>query len=276
MLITYRTCGLLFSAILRSISFGGRDALREFVMDPLTAAAASGMRSRLESLDLVANNLANAGTDAFKAEREFYGLFRSVPGVAETDAAIGEMPVIERSWIDFSRGTLRHTGEPTHLALGSDAFFGVQGPTSTLYTRTGRLQVSASGQLTTVDGYPLLFVDAQSVKLEAGKPFEVSGQGTVTQNGAPVGRLKLVEFKDLTKLAKQGRTYYRAPETAGATPAVDPRVQQGRLEESNVTPAESAVRLVSVMRQFEMLQRAVSIGADMNRRSIEEVARVNG
>jgi flagellar basal-body rod protein FlgG len=51
-------------------------------------------------------------------------------------------------------------------------------------------------------------------------------------------------------------------------------VQQGRLEDSNVGPAESAVRLVGVMRQFEMLQKAISLGGEMNRKAVEEVARV--
>jgi hypothetical protein len=31
---------------------------------------------------------------------------------------------------------------------------------------------------------------------------------------------------------------------------------------------------VSVLRQFEMMQKAVSIGTDMNKRAIEEVAKV--
>jgi flagellar basal-body rod protein FlgG len=51
-------------------------------------------------------------------------------------------------------------------------------------------------------------------------------------------------------------------------------VEQGHLEESNTGSAEGAVRLVSVMRQFEMLQKAVSLGADMNKKAIEEVAKV--
>ena len=51
-------------------------------------------------------------------------------------------------------------------------------------------------------------------------------------------------------------------------------VQQGKLEASNVGAAEAAVRLVSVMRQFEMLQRAISLGGEMNRRAVEDVARV--
>ena len=49
---------------------------------------------------------------------------------------------------------------------------------------------------------------------------------------------------------------------------------QGKLESSNVGPAESAVRLVSVMRQFEMLQKAVTLGGQMNQSAVEEIARV--
>jgi len=51
-------------------------------------------------------------------------------------------------------------------------------------------------------------------------------------------------------------------------------VQQGKLENSNVGAAESAVRLINVLRQFETLQKAISLGAEMNRKAIEEVARV--
>ena len=51
-------------------------------------------------------------------------------------------------------------------------------------------------------------------------------------------------------------------------------MEQGKLESSNTGSAEAAVRLVSVMRQFEMLQRALTLGAEMNKRAIDEVARV--
>jgi flagellar basal-body rod protein FlgG len=53
-------------------------------------------------------------------------------------------------------------------------------------------------------------------------------------------------------------------------------VQQGKLENSNVAPAESAVRLVGLMRQFEMLQKAITITTDMNKQALTEVARVGG
>jgi flagellar basal-body rod protein FlgG len=53
-------------------------------------------------------------------------------------------------------------------------------------------------------------------------------------------------------------------------------VSQGKIENSNVAPAESAVRLVDLMRQYEMLQKAVSVAADMNKQAIDQVARVGG
>ena len=55
-------------------------------MDQLTATATSGMRSRIESLDLLANNISNASTSGYKSDREFYGLY--VAADAETQAAV--------------------------------------------------------------------------------------------------------------------------------------------------------------------------------------------
>jgi flagellar basal-body rod protein FlgG len=69
-------------------------------------------------------------------------------------------------------------------------------------------------------------------------------------------------------------TVVTAPPGAQPRPATEFELHQGKLEGSNVSSAEGAVRLVSVIRQFEMLQRAVSLGAEMNRRAVEEVARV--
>jgi hypothetical protein len=52
-------------------------------MDALAIAAASGIRARMESLEMLANNLANAGTAGFKADREQYSLYWA----AESSAA---------------------------------------------------------------------------------------------------------------------------------------------------------------------------------------------
>ena len=74
-------------------------------------------------------------------------------------------------------------------------------------------------------------------------------------------------------MAKEGGNYFRLTDPAGLTKADSVQVVQGGLEASNAGPAESAVRLVGVLRQFEMLQRAVAMGGEMNKKAVEEVAR---
>src|SRR5947208_8328714 len=101
-------------------------------MDALTGAAASGLRARMESLDMLANNLANAETGGYKTDREFYNLY------VAPEAAAGEspttMPLVERPWTDFSQGTIRQTGNSLDFALSGKGFFAVDGPTGPLYT----------------------------------------------------------------------------------------------------------------------------------------------
>ena len=96
------------------------------------------------------------------------------------------------------------------------------------------------------------------------------------QGGLTIAQLRVVEFPKPEELVKAGQSYFYSPGTANAPrPAANTEVRQGQTESSNVGAAESAVRLVTVMRQFEMLQKAISLGAEMNRHAIEEVAKVN-
>jgi flagellar basal body rod protein FlgG len=242
-------------------------------MDSLTAMAASGLRSRMESLDLVANNVANAATGGYKADREFYGLYVAPEaGGGGPDAA---MPVIERPWIDLSQGTLQTTGNALDVALSGSGFFAVEGPAGSLYTRNGNFRLAADGKLTTADGYPLTGADGNSLTLAGSLPIDISADGTVRQDGNIIGQLQVVDFPGARGLRKQGTNYFRLgdPAVTPLTPAAT-SVEQGKLESSNTGTAESAIRLVSIMRQFEMLQKAVSMANDMNKQAIEQVAKI--
>ncbi len=92
-------------------------------MDPLTAAAASGLQARMDSLDLLANNLANASTSGYKSDREFYNTYLSADALNNPDPAVGDSPVVERHWTDFAQGSLTNTANPTDLALSWPRFF---------------------------------------------------------------------------------------------------------------------------------------------------------
>lgn len=244
-------------------------------MDPLTTAAAGGMRARLESLDMLANNIANASTSGFKVDREFYSIYLDEEAQAGVDEPIdGVQPLIEKPWTDFSQGTLQNTGKNLDLAISGKGFFAVNGPSGPLYTRAGSFQMSADGTVVTPEGYGVRLASGAPLKLASGLPFQISTDGTVTQGGATLGKVEIVSLPE-EGIAKQGSTFFRIvdpKQRPGAASGTE--LHQGKLEASNVSTPETAVRLMSLMRQFESLQKAVGIGAEMNRRAIEEVARV--
>jgi flagellar basal-body rod protein FlgF len=246
-------------------------------MDPLTAAAASGLQARMDSLDLLANNLANSSTSGFKADREFYSSYFTPQVLNGPDPTVGDSPVVEKRWTDFAQGPLLSTGNPSDLALSGTGFFAVNGPKGPLYTRNGSFQTSAQGRLTSPEGYPVRLTGGQILQVQpGGAPLVISADGQVSQAGLPLGQLELVTFKDASQLSKSVGTYFENPDPQAmpAQRAPNAQVAQGKLESSNAQPAESAARLVMLLRHSEMLQHAVKIGADMNRQAVEEVARV--
>ncbi len=243
-------------------------------MDPLTISAASGLRSRMDSLDMLANNLANEAAGGYKVDREFYSLYVA-PEAAGSVPDADTLPVIERPWTDFSQGELRSTGNPLDVAVSGKGFFTAAGPTGSLYTRNGSFRVSAAGQLVGAEGYALQKVGGGSVTIDPTRPVAIAADGTVSQDGNAVGQLAMADFSDPSVLTKRGHSYFQL-----ADPSVQPvaasayELRQGMIESSNATGAEGAARLVTVMRQFEMLRKAASLGDEMNRQAVEQVAKI--
>jgi len=245
-------------------------------MDPLTSAAASGMRSRIESLDMLANNIANSSAPGYKADREFYNVYMS-PEAADSPEGTSPatLPVIERQWTDFAQGVLTPTSNSLDLALSGKGFFVASSPSGQIYTRNGSFRLSSQGQLETSDGHAVLDTNGKPIVLDSSTPIDISPDGMVNQDGQQIAQINVVDFKDPSALAKRGSNYFSADlSTIAPSPASETEVVQGQLEAANSQPAESAVRLVNIMRQFESLQKAMTIGNDMNRRAVEQVAKV--
>lgn len=246
-------------------------------MDSLTISAASGMRARMESLELLANNIANQATAGYKSDRESYNLYLASEAVELGAPEPALLPVIERNWTDFAQGTLTPTGNPLDVAISGPGFFTVEGPGGVLYTRNGNFRLSPGGDLESSEGYSVLDPSGAPVTVDPTRPVQISESGVLTQDGVPVAELGLVSFGQAGSIEKHSGCYFR-PTDRRVKPqqAADSRIHQGKLEAANFSSAEAAVRLVEVMRQFEMLQRAVSLGSEMNQRAAEEVARVGG
>jgi len=236
-------------------------------MDSLLISAASGMRARMQSLDMLANNIANTGTAGFKADREFYNLYEH------------ELPLVESQWTDFSQGSLTVTGSPLTAALSGPGFFALNGPTGTVYTRDGNFRVSKTNQLVSPEGYPVRNVldQGRPITVDPLQSIGIDKTGVVTQGGQPLGQMEVDQIPSAASaLTKLGNTYFAiVSKNISATPVPDTEVLQGQIEQSNVPVTDAAVHLISVMRQFEMLQKAMNVGTEMNKSAIQEVAKVS-
>ena len=168
------------------------------------------------------------------------------------------------------------TGNPLDLALSGKGFFVLNGPVGPLYTRSGNFQVMPSGEIGTVDGMPLLGTGGRSIRVTSGKPITILKDGTVQQDGQSIGQVAVVTFKTTDTLRKTTSTAFEDTDPAQnpPAPATNVEVQEGKIEGSNVPVSEAAMRLVGVMRQFEMLQKAIGVSSDMDTKAIQEVARV--
>ncbi|MBV9085786.1 MAG: flagellar hook-basal body protein [Acidobacteriaceae bacterium] len=247
-------------------------------MEALTAIAASGMRSRTETLDLLANNIANAATPGFKEDGESYNLFfgdSAWQGVNENRPANPEMPLIQKNWVNFAQGTISETGNASDLALTTPGFFVVQSADGTpLYTRSGHFRISSTGVLQTQEGYQVQGTDGKPVQLDPAKTFTVSSSGQISQANVAVANIQVVNVDSLENLIKHGGPYFALAPSGKTAPAANTEVVQGKLEQANVEPTHSAVKLVGVLRQFEMMQRAIRIASEMGKEAVEQVAKI--
>ena len=186
--------------------------------------------------EVTANNLANANSDAFKADRV---TARAVPGA--------EFPVPVQH-TDLQQGTFRDTGRSLDLSLDGPGFFVVQTPQGERLTRGGSLKLDPVGRITDSQGHPILG-DGGPVIVQ-GAELAVQGDGTVLVDGANAGRLRMVDPRDKSTLFKEGFGRYA---TQGPLQNVEEgvtRVRQGAIEEANLDPLLSMVDLLAIQRAY--------------------------
>ncbi|MEP7116893.1 MAG: flagellar hook basal-body protein [Acidobacteriota bacterium] len=230
--------------------------------------ALSGMRTRLDELDRLANDIANVGTAGYKAERTGQ---RNAPRPVFDDAletAIDASTGGRR--LDARPGAIEPTGRALDIAIEGGGFLAVDTPAGVRYTRNGHLSRGDDGAVLTADGAVVKGVDGP---ITIGKgTVKVEGDGTVYSDGAAVGRLSIVQFTDPGALTREGGALLRGDETP--TPVTMPSVRTGSLEQANVSVVDRIAELTSVNRSFQALQKAVSVLMnDVDGRAIDSLGR---
>jgi flagellar basal-body rod protein FlgG len=249
------------------------------------AIAATGMHAQQTNVNVIANNIANINTTAFKRARaEFTDLLyqaERAAGVANRGGA-GEVPEGAQVGLGVRtaavrnlhlQGSLAQTGNHLDVALNGHGWFQVTSPEGeTLFTRAGSFNTNARGELVTKDGYPVqpkISIPTNATEIvinESGTVFaRPSGSTTLTE----LGQLSLANFVNEAGLEPLGNNLYQQTEASGqptAGVAGDPgfaTIRQGYLENSNVDAVKEITELIAAQRAYEMNSKVIRTADEM-------------
>lgn len=215
---------------------------------------ASSIAALSQDFHAVAHNLANVSTTGYKRLRSRFSNELEVV-LRGLEEAAGTVPaeVQGEITIDFSQGSLTHTGRPLDLALEGKGFFVIETPQGPLYTRNGIFHISPNGQVADFQGRIIAGQAGPITIPDTVSPLKihVAGDGSVSAGGRAIGRLKLVEFDDVSVLESVGGTCFRPTTAVPPKDAVATIIHQGYQEASNVPAVRELVRLITISRLYE-------------------------
>ena len=205
-------------------------------------------------LETVATNVANAMTPGYRAEEiKFESLLAQNTNDPTSFATIGG------SYLSRNTGEIVGTGNQLDLAVQGDAYLAITTPAGTAYTRDGRMQMRATGDLQTLSGYPVLDAGGAPIQLDpnAGPPT-IARDGTISQNGRTIGQVGLFTIDPSAQVRRYDNSALIP--NIPVVPALDPTrsgVLQGYIERSNVNPVMELSRLLLNQRHFEAVNNAI-------------------
>ncbi len=235
--------------------------------------AASGLLVEERRLELIANNLANASTPGYRAQRAFASAFQRFGSEAsEAVRAANAGVALAGTYEVPGPGPVKATGRGLDLFLENDALLAVDTPAGRRYTRAGALQVTPDGQLGDSSGRPILGQDGKPIG-GLGPNTAVTPDGRVTAGENEVGRLLVV--RDTKRmLQREGNNLLTADgDDAALETVAEPSVRSGWLEGSGTDSVGELVQLIEAQRAFETYQKLVSTTMnEVNKKAVSEIA----
>lgn len=234
--------------------------------------ALSGMRTQMNQLDRLAEDLANSGTSGFKSERTSYETANR-PNFDDAMETAFDVTMGERK-LDTRPGNVTPTGRDLDVAVQGDGFIVVKTAQGERYTRNGHLMRTLEGTLITKEGSVVMGEDGP-LKIEGKGDITIEDDGTVRAGKEAAGKISVVRFDKPGALLREGGALLRAPKDSTPIPIESEQVlKTGALEDSNVSVVERMGELTNVSRAFQSLQRALSVMMnDVDGRSIDSLGR---
>jgi flagellar basal-body rod protein FlgG len=241
------------------------------------------MTAQQLNLDVIANNLANVNTTAFKRSRvDFQDLLYQTlraPGAISAQGLeipsgiqLGHGVGVASITKVFLQGSFAQTGNSLDIAIEGDGFYQITLPDGEIgYSRDGSFKLNRDGTIVTADGFPLepeisIPEDAINITVGADGTVSVTLSDSTTDE---LGQIELARFVNPAGLLSQGRNLFRESEASGDPILSIPgeegagTLRQGFLESSNVSVVDEIVQLIITQRAFEVNSSVIRTSDEM-------------
>jgi flagellar basal-body rod protein FlgG len=259
--------------------------------------AVSGAMAQSARVDTIANNIANTNTTAFKKSKQVFNEYLTaheklpetmqVPRVPASIESFynmqgGDKAYVDKSetYVDFSQGQLKATGNTLDVALEGKGFFEVLTPEGVKLSRDGSFIRDSEGRLVSKQGYPVLSKgtgDPQTRVIQLNQPdLTISFDGTLYSSEGPVAQLSVLDVSNKQALLPVGANFFTLKENMNANvfPAEEVKFHQGYLEGSNVNVVAEMTDMIAATRTFESTQQAIKAFDSMNEKLVNVVPRL--
>jgi flagellar basal-body rod protein FlgF len=222
-------------------------------------------------MDVIANNIANVSTPAYKKEDVKFEEYVAAMKPSETEKGTQYVSfVVDKGTVrDLNEGRMDRTGAPFDLAINGKGFFVVQTPSGDRYTRDGHFQLDADGNLVTSDGLKVMGEGGQITFSPDDGDIHIGADGTITGKQGQLGRVRVVDFANEAAMQKEGASLYSTAETP--TPAQNMAIQQGMLEASNVEPVVEISHMIEVTRAYQLTASMTQSQQDLLRQAVSKL-----
>jgi len=253
-------------------------------MYPALWISKTGLDAMQNRMSVIANNLANINTTAFKRDRASFEdlIYQNVRQVGANSTQDTTLPsgLVQGTGVStvatqklHGQGNLVQTGNNLDVAVEGKGFFQILMPDGNInYTRDGTFALSQDGEMVTNSGYtlePSITIPENALSITIGSDGTVSV--LVSGDSAPteVGTIELADFINPMGLEAQGGNLYSETVSSGTPSTTAPgsdgvgTLMQGMLESSNVNVVEEMVNMIETQRAYEMNSKSISTTDEM-------------
>lgn len=247
-------------------------------MDKTLRTSATGLSAQQRYVEIIANNIANLNTYAFKKVRpEFqdllYETLKPMGNIQRSgieppnEVQIGSGTELVATTRIIKQGDIVETGNKLDLAINGDGYFVVIRPDNTYaFTRDGSFQIDRNGEIVTSQGYrlePSIIIPSDAVDLVITRDGFIKAIFNNSGDEQILGQIQLARFVNPAGLRAIGENMFVETPSSGPMILEQPgfnntgEIIQNHLEASNVDIVEEMVNMIIAQRAYELNSKSV-------------------